>query len=224
MALKDIECYKNLQGNDKISTTLDSVFRHSPLTMHEIEGYQTSLGGKKVSKAELVKELYHAITNDLLLPWQEDRLSALSKFSPIRLTSDLVFKCFDRMADETLSNRTRSNLMSCVFHTEEGQTFFEHIDPILRVNLSNNWVRPMVVLAKHETFPRMALAELVSATPTDEAKKALLAIIEVHRTIYELSFEDVYGLYIDNVKDISIEIIEVLNNYKLANITDRNIQ
>ena len=54
--------------------------------------------------------------------------------------------------------------LSMLFHSERGHQLFEDLSEDERVQLSGPWIRPMMRLAAHESFPRYALYALFKST------------------------------------------------------------
>ncbi len=224
--MSNYETYLSKPVNPKISAMLNNMFANPPGGGNEASPeYKAFLGWYGKTAKDLREELVHAVENGLLLDWQADRISACVKAAPWRpKTASQILDIIEKVESGKHTDEVRSQLVALIFHSSEGQQYFENMDPALRVAASHVWTRPMVIMAKHETFPRIALAELLSSTPMYLAPN-LLNQYEVSRTIYGIPFDAVYEVLVTTRELMSDETItQMLADFKLASTDDSPIQ
>ena len=224
--MSNYETYLSKPINPKISAMLNNMFANPPGGGNAASTeYKAFLGWYGKTADDLCEELIHAVENGLLLDWQADRISACLKVAPWRpKTSSQIQDIIEKIESGKHSDEVRSQLIALIFHSSEGQQYFENMDPALRVAVSHVWTRPMVIMARHETFPRIALAELLSSTPIYLAPN-LLNQYEASRTIYSIPFDAVYEVLLTTRELMSDETItRMLSDFKLASTDDSPIQ
>jgi hypothetical protein len=135
-----------------------------------------------------------------------ENIELLSSFTRVHFFTDFPYEIFDRMIrvaeDEGMSVYQRSAALALVFCTEKGNMYFEKMDPRLRAKLSFAWVYPMVRMSA-ETFPAIALSELLLATESLEGQgyDELIELIQDCREKLNEGYR-CYREYANGIKDL----------------------
>lgn len=216
MSNVNFQKYMSKPYNNEISNMLNSLFANPPGGLggkekQEFEIFRNFYG--KTTK-QIKEELIDAVVNEKLFAWQQDRISACSKNAPWGLRGADVTNMIERLEKRDQSDSTASSTMALIFHTDEGQRYFENMDAKLRVKLSVCWTRPMVLMSQHEIFPRLALSELLETTP-ESLKPLLLEQFESNRAYYGIPFDSVYAEIFGKYSP-ETTLGKILHNYKLC--------
>ncbi len=207
---KHIDLYDNRGYNDKIPPHLNLAFN----TLGDGLSIWKLCDDYGITAKKFVNDMIEAASNGSLLPWQEDRISSVMRAYHVDVPKKDISKIIDKINGDVLSSQAKSNLLAVIFRTDLGQDFFASMDAALRIDVSMNWTRPMVIMARHDIFPRLALAELILSTPS-ELQQRLTEQIEAFRTQYDVDYDRVYSVLDDN-KSVTDSLRDILKGYKEA--------
>ncbi len=223
MSNTNLQKYDAKSYNDNISTMLNSLFANPPggLGGNAKQEFEIFCNFYGKTPKQVRAELIEAVVDGKLTPWQQDRISACSKHAPWVLSGKDITDMIERIEKRDQPDTTASSMMATIFHTNEGQRYFENMDAKLRVKLSVCWTRPMVLMSRFDIFPRLALAELLQSTP-ESLRPILLEQYESSRAYYGISFDCVYA-EIESKYEVGTTLGKTLQDYKLCGTTESSL-
>ena len=142
-----------------------------------------------------LKELQHCflylVCTQTLTQSQGDQLSPLFKI----IGSDEIEEHLLKAFKQTECIPLKEQLLAMIFHSEVGLELFEDLNDEERVELCGPWMRPMMLLAKNQPFPRYALCALYTSTPQTQ-QPYLLEKMESYRSANRLNPAHTYEVLI----------------------------
>lgn len=183
---------KNLRHLKNLSIALDNIidFSNNP------ESFLQAWGMTTREFQECVK---YAIQYESLDLEDTARLSVLGKLYNFNFIADEMRGI---ALDPVYTTKQRSIALATIWFNEGTQAIYDSLEVAEKIELCRPWLFPMIKTCKIESFPRVALNQLLTNTPMENLPE-LVFIIEEIRLFCNVDADRVYTSYINSLTDLN---------------------
>ncbi len=144
---------------------------------------------------EFQESVKYAIEYESLDLEDTARLSVLGKLYDFNFIADEMRGI---ALDPVYSTKQRSIALAAIWFKEGTQTIYDSLEVAEKIELCRPWLFPMIKTCKIESFPRVAINQLLTNTP-EENFPDLVFIMEEIRLFCKVDADRVYMSYINSL-------------------------